>query len=145
MLQCGDSFLSAPGLVEAALVGFYHQTNLNWLASARARVGYTWGATMLYATGGAAFGDVEITKATAPGLVPFANYSETRTGWTAGAGIEHMFAPNWTGRLEYRYTDLGTTNFASVAVNSQDRASVTFHALRAGISYKFGGPVVAKY
>ena len=56
-----------------------------------------------------------------------------------------MFAPNWTGRLEYRYTDLGTTNFASVAVNSQDRASVTFHALRAGISYKFGGPVVAKY
>ena len=52
-------------------LGFYHQTNLNWLASARARVGYTWGATMLYATGGAAFDDVEITKATAPGLVPF--------------------------------------------------------------------------
>jgi outer membrane immunogenic protein len=126
-------------------LGFFHETRLNWLASARARLGYAAGSTLLYVTGGAAFGEVEITKATAPGVVPFAVYTDTRTGWTVGAGVEHMFAPNWTGRLEYRYTDLGRTSFQSVAVNSQDYATIQFHAVRAGISYKFGGPVVAKY
>jgi len=32
-----------------------------------------------------------------------------------------------------------------MAANSQDHASLTFHALCGGISYKFGRPVVAKY
>jgi outer membrane immunogenic protein len=118
-------------------LGFFHETRLNWLASARARLGYAAGNTLLYVTGGAAFGDVEVTKAIVPGAVPFARYTETLTGWTAGAGVEHMFAPNWTGRLEYRYTDLGETSFQSVLANSQDYTSVKFHAVRAGISYKF--------
>lgn len=126
-------------------LGFFHQTRLNWLASARARLGYAAGNTLLYVTGGAAFGEVEVTKATAPNVVPFAVYTDTLTGWTVGAGVEHMFAPNWTGRLEYRYTDLGETGFQSAFVNSQDYATVRFHAVRAGISYKFGGPVVARY
>ncbi len=126
-------------------LGFFHQTKINWLASARARLGYAAGNTLLYVTGGAAFGDVEISKALAPGLVPFAVYSDTRTGWTVGAGVEHMFTPNWTARAEYRYTDLGSTTFSSVPLNTQDRADITFHAVRAGVSYKFGGPVVAKY
>ena len=126
-------------------LGFFHETRLNWLASARARLGYAAGNTLLYVTGGAAFGEVEITKAAAPGVVPFAVYTDTLTGWTVGAGVEHMFAPNWTGRLEYRYTDLGETSFQSALANSQDYATIKFHAVRAGISYKFGGPVVAKY
>jgi outer membrane immunogenic protein len=118
-------------------LGFFHQTQLNWLASARARLGYAAGNTLFYVTGGAAFGEVEVTKAFTPAAVPFARYTDTLTGWTAGAGVEHMFAPNWTGRLEYRYTDLGNTGFQSVALNSQDSASVKFHAIRAGVSYKF--------
>jgi|KBSSwiStaDraftv2_1062776.scaffolds.fasta_scaffold71450_3 outer membrane immunogenic protein len=118
-------------------LGFFHETRLNWLASARARLGYAAGNTLLYVTGGAAFGEVEVTKANPPGAVPFAIYTDTLTGWTVGAGVEHMFAPNWTGRLEYRYTDLGETSFQSVLANSQDYASVKFHAVRAGISYKF--------
>jgi opacity protein-like surface antigen len=29
-------------------------------------------------------------------------------GWTAGVGVEHMFAPHWTLGGEWRYVDLGT-------------------------------------
>lgn len=126
-------------------LGYTHQTRMPWLGSVRARAGYAMGNTLLYATGGWAYGHVEITKAVAPGAAPFAQFDDTRSGWTVGGGVEHAFAPNWTGRIEYRYTDLGTTDFTSVAANSQDSSTVKFHAVRAGISYKFGGPVVARY
>ena len=32
---------------------------------------------------------------------------EIRSGWTAGAGIEVGFAPNWSAKLEYLYADFG--------------------------------------
>jgi outer membrane immunogenic protein len=35
---------------------------------------------------------------------------KVKTGWTAGGGIEHMFARNWTARAEVRYADLGKTS-----------------------------------
>ena len=93
-------------------------------------------------TAGVAFGDVQ---AAATGL-PFA--SGTQTGWTAGAGIEFAFAPNWTGRVEYLYVDLG--NFtcpptscnggASVfpAIPVSDTVRFNENIIRAGIDYKFG-------
>ena len=43
------------------------------------------------------------------------SFSNTKTGWTAGAGIETPFTllgllgPNWTTKTEYLYVDLGTT------------------------------------
>lgn len=32
----------------------------------------------------------------------------TRTGWTAGAGIEWAFAEHWSPNVEYNYYDFGT-------------------------------------
>ena len=80
-------------------------------------------------TGGVAFGKVE---ANVPGV---GSASDTRTGWTAGAGIEHAFAPNTTARIEYRYTDLGSGDFSDGGVT--DDSDVTFSAVRAGLSWKF--------
>jgi outer membrane immunogenic protein len=33
---------------------------------------------------------------------------ETRTGWTVGGGVEHMFGPRWTAKAEVLYVDFGT-------------------------------------
>ena len=77
-----------------------------------------------------AYGDVKIDKG-------FASYSDIRTGWTAGAGIEHAISDRMTMRFEYRYTDLGTSNFSSTPANSIDKSDTEFHALRAGFSFKF--------
>lgn len=118
-------------------LGFTHRTDIDWLGSVRGRLGWAVDRTLFYATAGWAFGDVQITKATAPGAAPFATYSGTRNGWTVGGGIEHAFTDNLTARVEYRYTDLGSDNFNSAAVNSSDESDVTFHAVRAGISLKF--------
>ena len=79
--------------------------------------------------------------------------SNTKTGWTAGAGIETPFTllgllgPNWTTKTEYLYVDLGTTtdNFTLAVLPATATRSVTEHIFRTGINYHFNSPVVAKY
>ena len=69
----------------------------NWLASARGRAGLAINGnrTLLYATGGAAWADVEYSS---PGVSGFSN---THFGWVAGGGIEHMLTQNLSARVEY--------------------------------------------
>ncbi len=84
-----------------------YETQANWEASVRGRLGYAFQNWLVYATGGVAWMNIkEIYNS------PFFGVSETfentRTGWTAGGGIEYAFAPNWVGRIEYRFADFGT-------------------------------------
>jgi len=125
----------APGFVGGCT------TQSDWLATIRGRAGFAWDRILFYGTGGVAFGDVQA----AAGGFPFA--SGTQTGWTVGAGIEWAFAPNWTGKVEYLYVDLGNFScpFASCgAINAAGTltspSTVTFteNIIRAGINYKFG-------
>ena len=90
------------------------------------------------------------------------SYSDTRVGWTVGGGVEWMFIPNWSAKLEYLYYDLGsaTTSGAYVAgANTAgalqwayaSTASTRFNGnvVRAGVNYHFNwgapAPVIAKY
>lgn len=83
---------------------------VRWLATIRGRLGVTvTPATLLYATGGVAFGDVRNHS----GVAAFNSnmiVDKVRTGWTVGGGLEHMFARNWTVRAEVRYADLGNNS-----------------------------------
>jgi outer membrane immunogenic protein len=128
---------------------------IDWFGTVRGRIGFL--ATpqvLLYATGGLAYGEVASNAIGAvvngvstvlPGI------SSTNFGWTVGAGIEGMIAPNWTARLEYLYVDLGTVSgaftapIAGTTLTSNFSSRITDNILRVGINYKFGGPVVANY
>ncbi len=71
--------------------------------------------------------------------------SDTRVGWTAGAGIERKFSPNWSGNLEYLYMDFGSKTYFAGTVNQAD-VSFHDHIFRAGFNYAFNpAPVIAKY
>jgi outer membrane immunogenic protein len=115
-------------------------TQGDWLATIRGRAGYAFDRVLVYGTGGAAFGDVQGSF----GSLPYA--SGTQTGWTAGAGVEWAFLPNWTAKVEYLYVDLG--NFSCPATSCgfgpaggpSPNTSVSFteNIIRAGINYKFG-------
>jgi outer membrane immunogenic protein len=110
---------------------------------------------LLYATGGLAYGEVDSRATIAPittgisAAIPGVN--STNVGWTLGAGVEGVISGNWTARLEYLYVDLGTvsgsfaTTIGTTNLVSNFSSRVTDNILRAGINYKFGGPVVAKY
>jgi outer membrane immunogenic protein len=127
---------------------FSHSVSTTWLDTLRGRIGFTYDRALFYATAGAAFTNVK-DSATGGGVT--VTGSTTRTGWTAGAGVEYMFAPNWSAKLEYLYADFGrphdsfdvpTAGFF-VGVNTR----LTENIVRAGVNYHFnwGGPVVAKY
>jgi len=134
---------------------------LNWFGTARGRVGVLVTPTvLLYGTGGLAFGEVStggsISGATnlAP-LLAFQGTSSTRTGWTAGAGVEGRIAGNWSAKLEYLYMDLGTVSSGPIAttivVPLRTNAGVSYSShftdniLRVGVNYRFGGPIATGY
>jgi outer membrane immunogenic protein len=114
----------------------------SWYATARARTGHVTGPSLLYVTGGAAFVRMEETFGgnTATGLAP-ATSDTTRTGWTAGAGIETKLSRNWSAKTEYLYIATGTHNFAANPYGIADTASFKsqFHMVKAGLNYNFGG------
>jgi outer membrane immunogenic protein len=66
--------------------------------------------------------------------------TKTLTGWTIGAGIEYRFAPAWSIRGEYLYTDFGDQTYFSGAP-WQSTAHSTSNTVQLGLSYYFGGPL----
>ena len=71
-----------------------------------------------------------------------------RDGWTVGAGLEYMFAPNWSAKAEYQYYNFGNTTFtAGPAAIVGTRFRDDEHTVKVGVNYRFGwgGPVAAKY
>jgi outer membrane immunogenic protein len=79
-------------------------------------------------------------------------FSSRDTGWTLGGGLEYAFASNWTGRVEYRYTDWGTiTDVAPTGISPRFdgvsyRHEPSDQTVRVGLSYLFNAaPVVARY
>ncbi|MEW6767793.1 MAG: outer membrane beta-barrel protein [Pseudomonadota bacterium] len=115
----------------------------DWLASVTGRLGYVWGPGLIYAKGGVGFRDtngVSVTAGFAPALV-----SRQDSGYTVGGGLEYMFAPAWSAKVEYQYFNFGNTGVITPAGNLSYRDD--FHTVKLGVNYHFnwGGPVVAKY
>jgi outer membrane immunogenic protein len=124
----------------AGLSASYSQS-IPWFGTARARIGYAQDTWLIYATGGYAYANVE-TNATATAGPLVANFSskEIRSGWTAGAGIEVMLAPQWSAKLEYLYADFGnvrsTYSLLGVPLLNDD-ARVSMNIVRGGVNYRF--------
>ena len=106
--------------------GLSCETRNNWLSTARGRLGYAFDRFMPYVTGGAAFGDI---KTSVGGL----DNRETRTGWTAGGGLEAAIAGPWTAKIEYLHVDLGDASTALPGTTASFRSEI----VRAGINYRF--------
>ncbi len=117
-------------------------TNINWILTARARVGYAHDNWLFYATGGLALlgAKTDLTGVLgvnpcvtvsviggAPGLLP-CNGTAKRLGGTVGAGVEYGFTPNLSAKLEYRY----------IAAASLELSHI--NEVLAGVNYRFGGP-----
>jgi outer membrane immunogenic protein len=121
-------------------------TKENWLGTARVRLGYAVNNLLFYGTGGWAGAGVDAgIKSTANNALVFSS-SSTHSGWTAGAGMEWGFAPNWSAKWEWLYMKFDNKGFVT-ALGDGTRSGVFLDdwVFRAGINYRFGGPVVAKY
>jgi outer membrane immunogenic protein len=117
----------------------------NWLATLRGRLGLANGPWLLYATGGLAVGGVNYRDSeffSINGQVFAASSSATRTGWTAGGGIERALPGGWSVKAEYLFVDLGHTNYTSVGSINPANSIVHNHSfneniVRLGLNYNF--------
>ncbi|MEO9876733.1 MAG: outer membrane beta-barrel protein [Anderseniella sp.] len=57
-------------------------------------------------------------------------------GFTVGAGIETVLAENFTGKLEYRYTDYGKLNVFDDGDDLELNNDISLQSVRAVVSYK---------
>jgi outer membrane immunogenic protein len=128
--------------------GYVYTNNQRALGSVTGRVGYTWGPALLYVKGGYAYADYNQSLALVGVPQPFTLNNGHHDGYTVGAGLEYMFAPSWSAKVEYQYYDFGKTNFVTPDVLTGFGSTRNDeHTVKAGINYRFnwGGPVVARY
>ena len=102
----------------------------DWFATARGRLGYAMDRFMPFLTAGAAFGDLKMTSA-------LGSESVTRTGWTAGGGVEYAFMGAWSAKLEYLYADLGKASCSAATCAVATDVSFKTNIVRGGIDYHF--------
>jgi outer membrane immunogenic protein len=121
----------------------------DWIGSITGRVGYTWGPGLLYVKGGWAFADNDYSLVVAGVPAVFSSGNNSNNGWTLGAGLEYMFAPSWSAKIEYQYYNFGSDTLIApvapfvVGVNTDNDV----HTVKLGVNYRFnwGGPVAARY
>lgn len=124
------------------------ETDINWLATATARVGYLVSDNFLiFAKGGAAFAEID-SNGTLDGFqsgrLASLEASETALGFTVGAGAEFKFAENWSAKVEYNYVRFDDVDFDgeynAFLLGSGEyeySADVDLHLVKAGIAYHF--------
>lgn len=112
-------------------------TQTQWTSTVTGRVGVAFDRLLIYGKGGVAFADDKSMLNTLGGAS--LNTTLTRTGWTAGAGLEYAFYGNWSAKAEYDYLGFGsqTLNFPTVPTYATN-ASLNVQEIKAGINYKFG-------
>lgn len=117
-----------------------HMTaNLSSFGTLRGRVGVAFDRTLVYVTGGLAFGSF---KGTLWNDNSYQDYivktSSTRTGWVVGAGVEYALTNNVSLKVEGLYADFGSKSSAAtdcVECRGQFKTKATVG--RVGVNYKF--------
>ena len=143
----GSPFLTFP----VGTAAFTTTVSTNWLATIRPRIGYAVDKALFHATGGVAIGDVKYSNSYV-GFSPLgfgsefetAAVSQTRVGWTVGAGIDYAITPHWVVSGEYLHVDLGSVSTSGL-VTTGNTPTATFNVStklrndigRFGIAYKF--------
>jgi outer membrane immunogenic protein len=129
--------------------GTFVSANSDQIGSVTGRFGYTWGPALLYGKGGFAWRNNNSLGVSIGGVPQFFTADGHRSdGYTVGAGLEYMFAPNWSAKAEYQYYNFGNTTFTggpSEIVGARFRDDE--HTVKVGVNYRFGwgGPVAARY
>jgi len=147
---------------------------LRWFGTARGRVGFLpTERLVLYATGGLAYGQLDVDYTSGINGLPLtaASVRTTRAGYVVGAGAEGAIGNNWSIKGEYLYMDLGsfssnlgtgatgtattttligpfgptTVTTVTSSTSATVRSRFTDHIFRVGLNYRFGGPGVARY
>jgi outer membrane immunogenic protein len=114
--------------------GVTAESKIRDMGTVRGRVGYAVNQVLFYGTGGFAWADNRISV-TAPGFG--VSDSQVHTGWTAGAGVEYMFAPHWSLKGEYLYKSFGGENYTFSGIGTFSTGTLNVNSGQVGVNYHF--------
>jgi outer membrane immunogenic protein len=124
----------------------------DWLYTLRGRIGWASNNWLLYGTGGLAVTHIKaawVFTDTFAAATESAALSDTRLGWTAGAGVEWGVSGPWSVKLEYLHTDFGRVSVASSNLAAftppinfptnpfTHSVDLTSDMVRVGLNYRF--------
>jgi outer membrane immunogenic protein len=107
---------------------------INAFGSVTGRGGVAFDAALLYVKGGYAWTNNKLTAT--DGVESFSS-TATHSGYTVGAGLEYMFMPAWSAKVEYAYADYGDSLYGPAPDGEYGRVGLTAHTVKAGINYHF--------
>jgi outer membrane immunogenic protein len=140
MLNCFPEFVSI--LAQSC------STHTDALGTVTGRLGAAFDRALLYAKGGLAWAHENYANPCAAAVAnvacvtPLATSTDSRVGWTMGAGVEYAFDRNWSIRAEYDFMDFGTRDESFLGIppaspvlteNVRDRIQV----VKVGVNYRF--------
>jgi outer membrane immunogenic protein len=151
--QMGPVVIGFQGMADAANIrgsdlqpnGFVmNYFNLAWIETLTARIGFlVQPMALLYLKGGGAWTQQNVTMTVAG--VSVATGQSTLGGWTAGGGIEFLFAPNWSAFVEYSYHDFGdnqaTLTLPPGIIPLNFNLNVNSQTILVGVNFRFGDPL----
>jgi outer membrane immunogenic protein len=132
---------SFPDPVNIGTLG-HIDTKVRWWDALTGRLGYlvapNW---LIYGQGGAAWTSAEATAFNGLGAQIGSISGNSRTGWTAGGGVEWMFIPHWSLFVEYNYMGFGSRSSSFFACGLATcgvlSAKANVQNALVGVNYKF--------
>jgi outer membrane immunogenic protein len=108
------------------------ELQLRYFGTVRGRLGYAVNKALPYLTAGLAYGSMK-TSSLALGL----SDTDTKLGWTAGAGIEYAIYGAWSAKAEYLYFELGRMTCGTLACGTEVDVKLKGNLVRTGLNYRF--------
>jgi len=129
----------------------------NWLFTLRPRVGFAFGNSLFYATGGLAVANFNFSQSVffqnhfflgqilLPPTTQNGSFNTSVPGWTVGGGFEYALSNNWSVKAEYLYVAFPNRSvvetdelFTPIVGTSQTTtANLKINIARLGVNYKF--------
>lgn len=148
--QCGN--LVIPGFTVVNVIGGANSVyqKVRWFSTGRARLGWAQGGALIYVTGGGAWMGIDtnesISFALTPGVTVInsaASFSDTKGGYSVGAGVEMRLWAGWTAKVEWVRLDVSGLNhtflFAAPGGSLNTKTNhIRDDIVRAGLNWKFG-------
>lgn len=128
----------------------YGNNKLNYFGTVRGRLGLSFDNSLIYATGGFAYGNVDqsYTYDNRLGSVVTLSSNDVNTGYVVGGGIAYKMTPAWSLDVEYQYINLGYHGITAAWTGPQTvklpgtatlpAVDVQYNIVRFGLNYHIG-------
>jgi outer membrane immunogenic protein len=117
-------------------LGVNSNSHAEYFGTLRVRAGFTVDRTLLFLTGGLAYGGLNSSQ--------LGGAAKMRVGYAFGAGAEYAFTDHWTAKVEALYINVGDSNSQTISVTRGANVySITAlpanggGMVRLGLNYKF--------